>query len=99
MLNNLQNFKVTIDNGPIGHTIEDIEVKEEPEFSVVNSIAFVNHLMNSDKNWDKIFHVSEKQSSQVTSKHDRTEITKSKQTYFSNDLKDLKPQFEKTDES
>ena len=57
MLNKPQNFKVTDDKGPIGHTIGDIELKHEPEFSVVDSIAFVNHLMNSDTNWDKIFHV------------------------------------------
>ena len=46
---------------------------------VVDSIAFMNHLMNSDTNWDKIFHVNDKQSSQVTSKHGRTEITKCKE--------------------
>ena len=31
MLNNLQNCKVTIEKGPIGCTLEDIEIKQEPE--------------------------------------------------------------------
>ena len=55
MLKNTQNFTVTIDKGPIGHIVEDIELKHAPEFSVVDSIAFVNHLMNSDTNWERSF--------------------------------------------
>ena len=61
MLNNPQNTKVVIHKGPIGHTLEDIEIIQDTEFSVVDNIAFINHLMISDTNWDQIFHVSEKQ--------------------------------------
>ena len=64
LVNNPQNCNVTIKNGPIGHTLEVIEKKQEPEFSVVDNIAFVKHLMNSDTSWDQIFHVTEKQSPQ-----------------------------------
>ena len=120
MIYNPQNYKVTFDRGQIGHTIEDIELKHEPKFSVFDSIAFVNHLMNNDTNWDKIFHVIEKQSSQVISKHECIETTKSNEKLketekgkcqqhfinqyelerdFSNDLKDLKLQFENTEEN
>ena len=58
MLNNPQDNKVVIQKGPIGHTLEDIEIRQDPEFSVVDNVAFINHLMNSDTNWDQIFHVS-----------------------------------------
>ena len=61
MLNNPQNTKVVIQKGPIGHTLEDIEIKQDTEYSVVDNVAFINHLMNSDTNWYQIFHVSEKQ--------------------------------------
>ena len=60
MLNNPQNNKVVIQNGPIGHTLEDIEIRQDQDFSVVDNVAFINHLMNSDTNWAQIFHVSEK---------------------------------------
>ena len=73
MLNNPNNSKVVIREGPIGHTLE---VKQEPEFSVVDNIAFVNHLMNSDTNWDQIFHVSKKQNAKVKSKLDFTQLSK-----------------------
>ena len=120
MLNNPNNSKVVIEKGSIGHTLEDIEVKHEPEFSVVDNIAFVNHLMNSDTNWAQIFHVSGKQNAKVTSKMDFIELSKRKEklkktekrkrqqdftdqyeleTNFSNDLKDLKRKFEKSDEN
>ena len=32
-----------------------------PQNTIVDNVAFINHLMNSDHNWDQIFHVSEKQ--------------------------------------
>ena len=66
MLNNPQNNKVVIQKGPIGHTLEDIEIRQDPEFSVVDNVAFINHLMNSDTNWDQIFHVSEKQGPKIS---------------------------------
>ena len=55
MLNNPQNNNVVIQKGPIGRTIEDIEIRQDPEFSVVDNVAFINHLMKSDTNWDQIF--------------------------------------------
>ena len=61
MLNNPQNTKVVIQKGPNGHTLEDIEIKQDTEYSVVDNVAFINHLMNSDTNLDQIFQVSEKQ--------------------------------------
>ena len=61
MLNDPQNNKVVIQKGPIGHTLEDIEIKQDTEYSVVDNVAFINHLMNSNTNWDQIFHDSEKQ--------------------------------------
>ena len=66
MLNNPQNNKVDIKKGPIGHTFEDIEIRQDPEFSVDDNVAFINHLMNSDTNWDQIFHVSEKQGPKIS---------------------------------
>ena len=66
MLNNPQNTKVVIQKGPIGHTLEDIEIKQDTEYSVVDNVAFINHLMNSDTNWDQIFHVSEKQGPKIS---------------------------------
>ena len=66
MLNNPQNNKVVIQKGPIGHTLEDIEIRQDPEFSVIDNVAFINHLMNSDTNWDQIFHVSEKQGPKIS---------------------------------
>ena len=66
MLNNHQNNKVVIQKSPIGHTLEDIENKQDPEFAVVDNVAFINHLMNSDTNWDQIFHVGEKQGSKLS---------------------------------
>ena len=44
MLNNPQNNKVVIQKGPIGHTLEDIEIGQDPEISVVDNVAFINHL-------------------------------------------------------
>ena len=119
MLNNPQNNKVVIQKGPIGHTLEDIEIKQDPEFSVVDNVAFINHLMNSDTNWDQIFHVSEKQGPKISKiqnffagktpeKQKKTEKRKRQQDFtnnyeletdFSDDLKDLKPQLETTDEN
>ena len=60
MPNNAQNNKFVIHKGPMGHTLEDIEVKQDIEYSVVDNVAFINHLMNTDTNWDQIFHVNEK---------------------------------------
>ena len=119
MLNNPQNNKVVIQKGPIGHTLEDIEIRQDPKFSVVDNVAFINHLMNSDTNWDQIFHVSEKQgpkiskiqnffASKTPEKQKKTEKRKRQQDFtnnyeletdFSDDLKDLKPQLETTDEN
>ena len=58
MLNNPQNNILVIQKGPIGHTLE--------EFSVVDNVEFINHLMNSDTNWDQIFHVSENQGPKIS---------------------------------
>ena len=80
MLNNPNSSKVVIEKGPIGHTVEDIEVKQEPEFSVVDDISFNNHIMNSDTNWDQTFHVGEKQNAKVTSNLDFTELSKRKKS-------------------
>ena len=119
MLNNPQYNKVVIQKGPIGHTLEDIEIRQDPEFSVVDNVAFINHLMNSDTNWDQIFHVSEKQGPKISKiqnfsvsktpeKQKKTEKRKRQQDFtnnyeletdFSDDLKDLKPQLETTDEN
>ena len=66
MLNNPQNTKVVIQKGPIGHTLEDIEIKQDTEYSVVDNVAFINHPMNSDTNWDQIFHGSEKQGPKIS---------------------------------
>ena len=120
MLNNPQNTKVVIQKGPIGYTLEDIEIKQDTEYSVVDNVAFINHLMNSDTNWDQIFHVSEKQGPKISKiqsffetnktpeKQMKTEKRKRQQDFtnnyeletdFSDDLKDLKPQLETTDEN
>ena len=120
MLNNPQNNKVVIQKGPIGHTLEDIEIKRDKQYSVVDNVQFINHLMNSDINWDQIFHVSEKQGPKISTtqnffetnktleKQKKTEKRK-RQHYFTNsyeletdftdNLKDLKPQLESTDEN
>ena len=66
ILNNPQNTKVVIQKGPIGHTLEDIEIKQDTKYSVVDNVAFINHLMNSDTNLDQIFHVSEKQGPKIS---------------------------------
>ena len=71
MLNKPNNRKVVIEKGPI-----------EPEFSVVDNFAFVNHLMNSDTNWNQIFHESEKQNAKVTSKLDFNELSKRKEKHL-----------------
>ena len=42
---------------PIGHSLEDIAIKWELEIPVVDNKAFVNHIMNSDTNWDLVFPV------------------------------------------
>ena len=118
MLNNPQNTKVVIQKGPIGHTLEDSEIKQDTEHSVVDNVAFINHLMNSDTNWDQIFHVSEKQSPKISKfqnffetnktpeKQKKTQKSKRQQDFtnnyefdFSDDLKDLRPQLETTDEN
>ena len=120
MLNNPQNTKVVIQKGPIGHTLEDIEIKQDTEYSVIDNIAFINHLMNSDTNWDQIFHVSEKQGPKISKiqnffetikspeKQKKTEKRERQQDFtnnyeletdFTDDLKDLKPQLETTDEN
>ena len=119
ILNNPQNNKVVIQKSPIGHTLEDIEIRQDPEFSVVDNVAFINHLMNSDTNWDQIFHVSEKQgpkiskiqnffASKTPEKQKKTEKRKRQQDFtnnyeletdFSDDLKNLRPQLETTDEN
>ena len=97
MLNNPQNTKVVIQKGSIGHTLEDIEVKQDTEYSVIDNVAFINHLMNSDTNWDQIFHVSEKQgpkTSEIGNFLKPTKPLKNKKN-----IKDLKPQLETTDEN
>ena len=87
--------------------------KTKTRIFVIDNIAFVNHLMNSDTNWDQIFHVIENQNPKKTSKLIFTELTKAKeklkksekkrhrdftnQYEFSSDLKDRRPQFGKND--
>ena len=66
MLNNPQNNKDVVQKGPIGHTLENIEIRQDPEFFVVDNVALINHLMKSDTNWNKIFHVNEKQGPKVS---------------------------------
>ena len=60
MLSNPQNNKVVIQKGPTGHTLEDIEIRQNPKLSVVDNVATINNLMYSDTNWDQIFHVKNK---------------------------------------
>ena len=74
--------------------------------------------MNSDTNWDQIFHVSEKQGPKISKiqnffetnktpeKQKKTEKRKRQQDFnyeletdFSDNLKDLRPQLETTDEN
>ena len=57
MLNSLQNNKVVIPKGPIGQTLEDIQM-EPKKFSVVDNLALIDLLMTSDTDWDQVFHVS-----------------------------------------
>ena len=76
MLNNPQNNKVVTQKGPIGHTLQDIEIKQDTEYSVGDNVAFKNHLMNSDTNWDQIFHVSEKQGPKISKIQNFFEINK-----------------------
>ena len=76
MLNNPQNNKVVIQKCPFGHTLEDIENIQDTEYSVADNVAFINHLMNSDINWDQIFHVSEKQSPKFSKIHNFFETNK-----------------------
>ena len=66
MLNNPQNTKVVIQKGPIAHTLEDIEIKQDTEYSVIDTVVFINHLMNSDTNWDQIFNVCKKQGPKIS---------------------------------
>ena len=96
MLNNPQNNIVVIQKGPIGHTLEDIEIKQYTEYSVVDNVEFINHLMNSDTNWDQIFDFSEKQGPKIskiqnlfetnktTEKQKKTEKRKRQQDFTNN---------------
>ena len=95
MLNNPQNNKVFIQKGPIGHTLEDIEIRQHPEIFVVDNVALINHVMNSDTNWDQIFHVSEKQGPKISKiqnffanktpeKQQKTEKRKRQQDFINN---------------
>ena len=49
-LNNPQNTKVVIQKCPVGLTLEVIEIKQDTEYSVIDNVAFINHLMNTDIN-------------------------------------------------
>ena len=66
MLNKPQNNKVVVQKGPIGHTLEDIEIRQGPKFFVVDNAALINHLMKSDTKWNKTFHFNEKQGPKVS---------------------------------
>ena len=59
LLNNPQNNKVVIPKGPIGHTPEDIQIEPKKKFTVVDNLAFIDHLMTSDTDWNQVFHVNE----------------------------------------
>ena len=120
MLNNPQNTKVVIQKGPIGNLLENIDIKQDTEYSVFDNVAFINRLMNSDTNWGQIFHISEKQGPKISKiqnffetnktpeKQKKTEKRKRQQDFtnnyeletdFSDDLKELQPQLETTDEN
>ena len=91
-----------------------------PQNTIDDNVAFIIQLMNSDNNWDQIFHVSEKQGPKISKiqnffetkktpeKQKKKEKRKREQDFtnnyefetdFSDDLKDLRPQLETTDEN
>ena len=76
MLNNPKDSKVIIQKGPIGFTIEDIQLKQRREYEVIDNLAFIETLLKSETDWNQVFHVSEKTTTQILTDNNITKISK-----------------------